>query len=60
MRTHNIPAGDFPDVNRYREILGSFDLWKFPKYDRKQLRIFDQVLSVDVPNLMKEFDNPFG
>jgi len=59
-RQEQLPPGDFPDVDRYREILGSFDLWKFPKYDRKQLRIFDQVLRVDVPNLMKEFDNPFG
>lgn len=30
--------GDFPDVERYREILSAFDLSRFPKLDKAMLR----------------------
>ena len=59
-RKEQLPPGDFPDPGRYRQILQSFDLWKFPKYEPKQLKVLDTVLSTDIPNLLREFDNPFG
>jgi hypothetical protein len=31
-------AGDFPDVDRYREILSAFDLSRFPKLDKSMIR----------------------
>lgn len=31
-------AGDFPDVDRYREILSAFDLSRFPKLDKAMVR----------------------
>lgn len=31
-------AGDFPDVERYREILSAFDLSRFPKLDKQMIR----------------------
>ena len=33
-REHRLPPSDFPDVNRYRDILASFDLAAFPKVSR--------------------------
>ena len=32
------PPGDFPDVDRYREILSAFDLSRFPKLDKSMIR----------------------
>jgi hypothetical protein len=32
------PTGDFPDVDRYREILSAFDLSRFPKLDKSMIR----------------------
>ncbi len=31
-------AGDFPDVNRYRDILSAFDISKFPKLDKSMIK----------------------
>ena len=53
-------AGDFPDVGRYREILAAFDLSNFPKLKDKDIKSLEDVLSVDIPNLVKQFDNPYA
>lgn len=55
-----VPSGDFPDVNRYREILTAFDLTTFPKLDKRQTKIMEDVLAVDIPSLVRQFDNPYG
>jgi len=31
----------------------------FPKLDKSMLKQIDNVLTVDVPNLMKLFENPY-
>jgi EH domain-containing protein 1 len=59
-REHHLHPGDFPDVNRYREILSAFDLSKFPKLEKGALASIDQVLSEDVPRLMSKCGNPFS
>lgn len=53
-------AGDFPDVNRYREILAAFDLSTFPKLRDKDIKNIEDVLSQDIPSLVRQFDNPYG
>ena len=53
-------AGDFPDANRYREILSAFDISSFPKLDKSTVKTIDDVLSIDVPNLVRQFENPYG
>lgn len=58
-REHHLPAGDFPDVNRYREILGAYDLTTFPKLKDSMIKAIEDVLSVDIPNLVRSFDNPY-
>ncbi|CAG9460608.1 unnamed protein product [Pedinophyceae sp. YPF-701] len=59
-REHQLPPGDFPDVNRYRDILAAFDIASFPKLDHyRSLSAIDDALTNDVPALLKAFDNPF-
>jgi EH domain-containing protein 1 len=58
-REHHLHPGDFPDVQRYREILSAFDLSKFPKLEKGLLASIDQVLSSDLPALMRRMGNPF-
>jgi EH domain-containing protein 1 len=52
--------GDFPDVNRYREILSAYDLSTFPKLRDKDIKSIDDTLSIDIPALVKRFDNPYS
>jgi len=59
MREHHLPAGDFPDPARFAEILSAFDLSAFPKLTKEMLKQIDNVLSIDIPNLVKQFDNPY-
>ena len=59
-REHHLPAGDFPDPARYASILRSFELSSFPKLKEKDVKSLEQALSVDVPALVQQFDNPYG
>eukprot|EP01025_Chloroclados_australasicus_P062327 TRINITY_DN8187_c0_g2_i1.p1 TRINITY_DN8187_c0_g2~~TRINITY_DN8187_c0_g2_i1.p1 ORF type:complete len:590 (-),score=57.91 TRINITY_DN8187_c0_g2_i1:191-1867(-) len=56
---YHLPPGDFPDLNRFRDILKGFDLSSFPKLDKKQTKVLEDVLSEDIPLLLKRFENPF-
>lgn len=53
-------AGDFPEPVRYAEILQSYDLTVFPRLDKSALAAIDGALSIDIPNLMATFDNPYA
>jgi len=52
-------TGDFPDVDRFRERLRSWDLDKLPKLNAKALRSLENTLTVRIPALMQRFDNPY-
>lgn len=58
-REHHLHAGDFPDVDRYREMLSAFDLSKFPKLDKTALKQLDDALAVDIPRLVQQMENPY-
>lgn len=58
-REFHLHPGDFPDVNRYREILSAFDISRFPKLDKAMIRQVDDALSLDIPALMRAMENPF-
>lgn len=55
-----LPAGDFPDVVRYREILSAYDITQFPKLKDSMLKAIEDSLSVDIPSLVRQFDNPYA
>lgn len=60
-REHHLPPGDFPDVNRFKDILSAFDFANdFPKVTKAMVKQIEDVLSIDIPNLLKAFDNPYG
>lgn len=59
-REYHLPAGDFPDVVRYREILSAYDITQFPKLKDSMLKAIEDSLSVDIPSLVRQFDNPYA
>ncbi|EFN59109.1 hypothetical protein CHLNCDRAFT_33853 [Chlorella variabilis] len=59
-REFHLHPGDFPDVERYREILSAFDLSRFPKLDKAMIRQVDDALSLDIPALVRQMDNPWS
>jgi EH domain-containing protein 1 len=58
-REHHLHGGDFPDVAKYKDILSGFDLSQFPKSYEKLVKQIDDVLSVDIPQLATQMNNPF-
>jgi len=67
-RTSKVPLGDFPDVERMRELLKSQDFTTFEKRSDRLFQQIDEVLNMDLPRLMrlvapqprKEVTNPFA
>lgn len=49
----NLPQGDFPNMRRFQEQVSKYEIWKFPKLDKKLLERMDEVLSKDIPALMR-------
>jgi|UniRef100_A0A7S0X8V2 EH domain-containing protein 1 len=56
---HQLPRGDLPNPKRFREIVSGMQIWKFPKVDKKAMKVLEEVLTVDLPAVLKLFDNPF-
>ena len=54
-RTCHLPVGDFPDVAKFRGVMESHDLAKFPKVDMKLIDGMESVLAKDIPRLMSMF-----
>jgi hypothetical protein len=50
-----LPAGDFPDIEKFREHLKLYDFAKFSKLNQKLLDMLDEVLLTDFPKLMQAF-----
>ena len=59
VHAHLIPKGDLPNERRFAEICKGMPIWKMPKVDKKQMKALEEVLSVDIPEIMRRFDNPF-
>lgn len=54
-REHQIPFGDFPDMEKFKAQISELDWSKFSKLDLKAIEAMDSVLSQDVPALMAQF-----
>jgi len=52
-RATKVPLGDFPDVNRMRELLREQDFTTFEKRSDRLFQQLDEVLTMDLPRLMK-------
>ncbi|CAO2842467.1 unnamed protein product [Amaranthus hypochondriacus] len=55
----HLPAGDFPYVEHFREVLGGYSIDKFEKLKPKMIQAVDDMLGYDIPELLKNFRNPY-
>lgn len=58
-REHHLPAGDFPHVEHFKESLSGYNLDKFEKLKPKMIQSVDDMLGYDIPDLLKNFRNPY-
>ncbi|XP_059624560.1 EH domain-containing protein 1-like [Cornus florida] len=58
-REFHLPAGDFPDVEHFREVLNGYSIDKFEKLKPKMIQTVDDMLGYDIPELLKNFRNPY-
>ncbi|KAL1932055.1 hypothetical protein VTP01DRAFT_9111 [Rhizomucor pusillus] len=55
---HHLPAGDFPNPEKFRQNLSLYDIDKFKSLKEDLLEKVDEALAVDLPKLMSRF--PMG
>lgn len=58
-REHHLPPGDFPNVEHFRDILSGYSIDKFEKLKPKMIQSVDDMLGYDIPELLKNFRNPY-
>lgn len=58
-REHHLPAGDFPNVDHFKDILSGYNIDKFEKLKPKMIQAVDDMLGYDIPELLKNFKNPY-
>ncbi|KAK6934501.1 Dynamin, N-terminal [Dillenia turbinata] len=58
-REFHLPAGDFPNVEHFREVLSGYNFDKFEKLKSKMIQSVDDMLGHDIPDLLKSFRNPY-
>ncbi|XP_023520754.1 EH domain-containing protein 1-like [Cucurbita pepo subsp. pepo] len=58
-REYHLPAGDFPNVDQFKETLSGFNFDSFEKLKPKMIQSVDDMLGYDVPGLLKNFKNPY-
>ncbi|XP_057529541.1 EH domain-containing protein 1-like isoform X2 [Amaranthus tricolor] len=54
-REYRLPAGDFPDVEHFKEVLRGYSIDKFEKLKPKMIQAVDEMLGYDIPELLQEF-----
>lgn len=58
-KIYNLPAGDFPEIEHFKECLRQIDLSTFPKLSSKMMTNLDEALSVDLPALISLFPQDY-
>ncbi|KAJ7963733.1 EH domain-containing protein 1 [Quillaja saponaria] len=58
-REFHLPPGDFPNVEHFRELLSGYNFDKFEKLKPKMIQTVDDILGYDIPDLLKNFRNPY-
>ncbi|KAM3326188.1 hypothetical protein P3S67_001314 [Capsicum chacoense] len=59
-KEHHLPAGDFPNVEKFKEVLSGYNFDKFEKLKPKLIQGVDDMLGYDIPELLKNFKNPYN
>lgn len=58
-REFHLPPGDFPNVEQFRETLTGYSFDKFEKLKPSMIKAVDDMLGYDIPELLKNFRNPY-
>ncbi|KAL0406958.1 UNVERIFIED_CONTAM: EH domain-containing protein 1 [Sesamum latifolium] len=58
-RETHLPAGDFPDVEQFRELLSGYSIDRFERLKPKMIQSVDDMLAHDIPQLLQKFRNPY-
>ena len=58
-REYHLPSGDFPYVEHFKEVLSGCRFDKFQKVKPKMIQAVDDMLGYDIPELLKNFRNPY-
>jgi EH domain-containing protein 1 len=58
-REFHLPPGDFPNVEQFREVLSGYNFDKLEKLKPKMIQAVDDMLGYDIPDLLKNFRNPY-
>ncbi|KAF7078233.1 hypothetical protein CFC21_082705 [Triticum aestivum] len=58
-REYHLPAGDFPDLEHFKQVLAGYSIDKFEKMKPKMVQAVDDMLAHDIPDLLKNFSNPY-
>lgn len=58
-REFHLPAGDFPNTEHFREVLSGYSIDKFEKLKPKMIQAVDDMLGYDIPELLRNFRNPY-
>ncbi|KAK6124498.1 hypothetical protein DH2020_041751 [Rehmannia glutinosa] len=56
-KEYHLPAGDFPSVEQFKEVLGRYNIDDFEKLKPKMIQVVDDMLGYDIPELLKNFRN---
>ncbi|PIN09310.1 Endocytosis/signaling protein EHD1 [Handroanthus impetiginosus] len=56
-REFHLPAGDFPSVEQFKEVLSRYNIDDFEKLKPKMIQAVDDMLGYDIPDLLKNFRN---
>ncbi|CAI9756639.1 unnamed protein product [Fraxinus pennsylvanica] len=59
-REHHLPAGDFPSVENFREVLSRYNIEEFEKLKPKMIQAVDDMLGHDIPQLLKSIRNLYN
>ncbi|KAL4586278.1 hypothetical protein LXL04_010914 [Taraxacum kok-saghyz] len=58
-KEYHVPTCDFPEVENFRQVLSAFNFDKFEKLKPKMIEAVDDMIRFDIPNLLKNFRNPY-
>jgi hypothetical protein len=58
-REYHVPPGDFPYVEHFKEVLSGYSFDNFEKVKPKMIQAVDDMLGYDIPELLKNFRNPY-
>ncbi|KAL3820781.1 hypothetical protein ACJIZ3_006686 [Penstemon smallii] len=58
-REFHLPAGDFPNLDSFKDVLSRYNIDDFEKLKPKMIQAVDDMLAYDIPALLKNFRNMY-